>query len=325
MYDREAMAELDRSMGALVGGGALDPCGRICAAHLATRGKRIRAGLALGAGGILGVSPAQIRPWAAAVELLHNASLIHDDLQDGDRTRRGAPTVWVAHGMGQAVAAGDLLVALPTLALGAIPVSAELRWALAELLARAISDAARGQALELSLRPERLLDWGPYLHAVGGKSGALFALPVEGALVLARHKAAPELAAPFRALGVLYQLRDDVLDLYAEGSEGGGSDLREGRVSALVVAHLVSRPADRGWLLALLDRPGEATDEDIAGARVRFRESGALDAVLDRVESVTAAVRNHPVWTRQPALAPLAEGVLESLLASMTALRCVAS
>ncbi len=229
--------------------------------------------------------------------------------------RRGLPALWAAQGMPQAIAAGDLLLALSTLAVGEIPVGGDLRWALARLLAQATADAARGQSLELDLRPRRLLGWDAYLRAVDGKAGALFALPVQGALALCRHERAAELAIPFRILGTLYQLRDDVLDLYGTGIEGGGNDLREGRVTALVVAHLECRPHDRDWLLAILDRPREGTGEaHLAMASRRFEESGALAAVVERVEKLADTVRQHPAWVHAPGLAPLACSVVEDLL-----------
>jgi geranylgeranyl diphosphate synthase type I len=126
--------------------------------------------------------------------------------------------------------------------------------------------------------------------------------------------AAAALAAPFEELGVLFQLQDDVLDLYGDkGRERVGSDLREGKVSSLVVAHLERRPEHRDWLLGVLraDR-AETSDADVRLARERFKQSGALDAVLNEIREIDAAVRLDP---RLPeALRPVAEELLDLVL-----------
>ena len=84
-------------------------------------------------------------PWAAAVELLHNATLIHDDIQDGDQVRRGQPTTWVRHGQAQAINAGDLLLMLP-LALSQLQTSDSVRWQLSWRLADQAASIVRGQS-----------------------------------------------------------------------------------------------------------------------------------------------------------------------------------
>ena len=88
----------------------LDPAAAIAGEHLSTGGKRLRARLAMETGVRLGAEGKEMVPWAAACELLHNATLVHDDLQDGDRVRRGHPTMWVKHGAAQAINAGDLML-----------------------------------------------------------------------------------------------------------------------------------------------------------------------------------------------------------------------
>ena len=85
--------------------------------HLSTGGKRIRVRLAISVYEELGGDNGAIVDWAAAVEMLHNATLLHDDIQDGDTQRRNHPTAWVTHGVGQALNAGDLMLMLPTVAL----------------------------------------------------------------------------------------------------------------------------------------------------------------------------------------------------------------
>ena len=268
--------------------GDADAAGSMVREHLATGGKRIRARLALSALEVLGVERELGIGWAAACELLHNATLVHDDLQDGDRTRRGHPTVWARHGEAQAVNVGDLLLMLPFLALEYAETTAEVRWLLARALAEHAAAVARGQVEELQLAGAKELGWEGYRRAVAGKTSALFELPVEGAAMLAGRAAgdAHDLAEAFCHLGVLFQLQDDVLDLYGDkGREQPGSDLREGKISALVVEHVGLHPKETAWLRRLLAAPRDATpEEEVEAAIRRFREWGALSAVLGRIQ-----------------------------------------
>jgi geranylgeranyl diphosphate synthase type I len=302
----------------LAAGDRLDRAGLMVQEHLSTGGKRLRARLALLAADALGAHHDAV-PWAAAVELLHNATLVHDDIQDGDRVRRGQPTTWARHGVAQAINAGDLLLMLPTLALDEGELPDALRWALSRCLSAQAAATVRGQTDELDLLPAGRLDAGAYLRAVEGKTGGLFGLPVEGAALIAGcpRPAAAALAAPFAALGVLFQIQDDILDLYGDkGREAPGADLREGKVSVLVVEHLARVPADRARLLALLHAPREATpDAEVQWAIRAFRASGALAAALERVQALADSISEDPALRAHPGLARVAGALLDRVLA----------
>ena len=295
---------------ALSGGGEGDPAGDMAAEHLLSGGKRLRARLALAALEVLGGDRETGVAWAAACELLHNATLIHDDLQDGDTTRRGLPTCWARHGAAQAINAGDLLLMLPFLAVARLDAPAEHRAALSAALAAHAAATVRGQSAELRLAGAARLDWAAYLAAVEGKTGALFQLPVEGAALLAGRSGqeARALAAAFRGVGVLFQLQDDVLDLYGEKGRGApGSDLREGKVSALVVEHLRLHPREAPWLRALLAMPRDCTPAgEVERAMERFRAGGALGGVLARINAQAWEVADAPALQREPSLRDLA-------------------
>lgn len=267
-----------------------DLLGTICTEHLETGGKRVRARLALASAEALGVSRARAAPWAAAVEVLHNATLVHDDVQDGDAVRRGLPTTWARHGMPQAINAGDLMLMLPLSRLvAACDVDERTRWRLAHALSSRAEAVVRGQAADLSLRARidrPVEEGGPdplesYLRAVGGKTAALFALPVEGAALLAGYEVdeAHRLAEPFFTLGLLFQIQDDVLDLFGDKGRGTpGNDVKEGKISALVVEHLRRSPEDRGWLFGILDAPrAETSEDDVRRVIDRFRRRASPD------------------------------------------------
>jgi geranylgeranyl diphosphate synthase type I len=278
--------------------------------HLLAGGKHVRARLALAAMDALGPSRDDGIAWAAAVEALHNATLVHDDIQDGDLLRRGEPTVWVRHGVPQAINAGDLLLMMPILHLQEVETSDEIRWALAFAIARRAAATVRGQAQEMALVASERLDWKAYLQAVEGKTGHLLALPIEGALLLAGRPAerARTVGDAFLRLGVLFQLQDDLRDLFAEKGRGErGSDLREGKPNALCVAHLELHPGDRQWLFGLLHTPRHlTTDAAVEEATRRFERDGALDAVLARIETEGEAVRTSACLAQEPRIHEIA-------------------
>ncbi len=285
-----------------------DHASAMAAQHLATGGKRLRARLALAACEAMGGAARHGVAFGAAVELLHNATLVHDDIQDGDTLRRGAPTLWAAHGTAQAINAGDFLLMLPYLAVAEVP--GHLQGGLCRALAHHAIRTVRGQIAELDLLPSERLAWADYIDAIAGKTGALIGLPVCGAALVsgASWPYAHRLSVAFERLGVLFQLQDDVLDLYGDkGRDQVGCDLYEGKISALVVAHLERRPEDRAPLLALLRKPrAETNPNDVHATIEAFRRSGALDDVLARIAALMHETRTCPVLCEEPALHRLA-------------------
>ncbi|MEQ1877505.1 MAG: polyprenyl synthetase family protein, partial [Bdellovibrionia bacterium] len=124
------LKEVEQLMVSLAHGNGLSPMGPIIEEQLASGGKRLRARLALSAMECFGGRAESAIPWAAACEFLHNATLIHDDIQDGDKVRRGKPTVWVLHGTPQAINAGDLMLMLPVSALNHLKTDSAIKWKL---------------------------------------------------------------------------------------------------------------------------------------------------------------------------------------------------
>ena len=196
--------------------------------------------------------PGKAIDWAAAVELLHNATLVHDDIQDGDTVRRNQPTAWAAHGVPQALNTGDLMLMLPTLALSGLDCEHSTRWRLAEAIARRASQTVHGQSREMELLNRRHLDWGHYFEACEGKTGQLLALPVEGASLLAGlHPSMSRLLGElFIQIGVLYQLQDDSRDLFADKGRGAvGCDLERRQSIGLGCGSFGAAPSREGLVV----------------------------------------------------------------------------
>lgn len=181
--------------------------------HLTSGGQRIRAQLAIQAGLALKLLAGDAVLIAAACELVHNASLIHDDLQDRDLARHGVDTVWSAYGDGVAICAGDLLLSAAYCALAGIS-RHHLLPTLIPMLHNRISDASKGQCADLTSEKARIFSLEDYEKLAALKSGALLALPVELALAAAGElQALPLARRAAESFAVGYQIFDDLNDV----------------------------------------------------------------------------------------------------------------
>lgn len=252
--------------------------------QMASGGKRLRALLtpamvAQSLGGNAEVEAARV--FGAAAELLHNGTLVHDDIQDGDTLRRGRPTLWTQFGVPQGINAGDgFLMGALAAVLESPAIAADLRAPLGALLASALFETIRGQVADLALRdlPRPTLMDVASVHLA--KTGPLFSACFAGATVILRlGPVAQEAAfAAGKEIGLAFQIRDDLLDLLGtKGRADAGADLREGKPTWPVLA-------------AMRDAPGPEADQ--VTALLRFAAGGsppADDAVAAAVAWVRAA------------------------------------
>lgn len=207
--------------------------------HFASGGKRFRGRLALATGLASGLTREEALPAAVAVELLHNASLVHDDLQDGDCDRRGHSSVWAAFGSDIAILLGDMLIANALAASAGGPLGTA--GAATATMARSVGRLAEGQARDTE--PTASTRWTPqsYEWIARRKTGELVALAVRLPLIhagaaradLERASMAGEL------VGVGYQILDDLADLTPGKGREVGADLRRARMSSVLVHHLL--------------------------------------------------------------------------------------
>ena len=206
-------------------------------------GKLLRGTLALWAAERCGGSVTAALPAATAVEWLHNFTLVHDDIQDGDRERRHRPTVWAIWGEAQAINAGDGLHAVAFRALlgGRDRPLARMRAAAA--INHAILEVIEGQCLDLAL--EGRVDTTPatYLRLVRAKTGALIGAALQAGALLggAGARQAVHLGRAGVELGVAFQMRDDWLGTWGDTSMTGKactSDLERRKLTYPVVVAL---------------------------------------------------------------------------------------
>lgn len=208
----------------------------------AASGKRIRPMLVLLAAEAACGDPEQALPVAAAVELLHNFSLIHDDIEDRDELRRGRPTLWKLWGQAQAINTGDAMFAMAHLALES---SAE-RGLPAERILRALRAFDQmcvhltiGQHLDLGFETRDDVTADEYMRMIEGKTAALTHACCElGAIVAGAPEPRIAAMAEFgRQLGLAFQLQDDVLGIWGDPAVTGkaGSDLKHRKKTLPVI------------------------------------------------------------------------------------------
>ena len=286
--------------------------------QMETGGKRLRAVLPLMVADVLGVEPGDVVPFGAACELIHNATLVHDDLQDGDKLRRGEPTIWSRYGAERAINLGDAILYLAPRCLDYLDVEADRRWEVASRMYRYVLGVIDGQEREFALEFSSA-SREDYDRMVVGKTSGLFALPIVGAAQLCGADAGmlEALEEASHHLGVLFQIQDDIVDVYGEkGRENPGGDLREGKISALVVAFRDRAPeAEVEKLGEILRRDREATSlEDVAWARERFRIRGALDDALEAIEDRRRRALDIESLTEHKAFRDLIGGLIDVFL-----------
>jgi len=181
--------------------------------HLTAGGARVRARIGLDAAIALGLSPTTALACAAAPELLHNASLIHDDLQDGDALRRKMPAVWSRYGRDAAISSGDLLISAAYRSIALHPNTGTALCAMHDAVAVTI----RGQAQDCSARDPSSEDCA---GIAADKSGPLLALPVRLALIATDAPGQESAIRAGRAIAIAYQTLDDLVDRAADRATG---------------------------------------------------------------------------------------------------------
>lgn len=253
------------------------------------QGKRIRPLLLLLACETAGGDWHKALPAAAAVELLHNFSLIHDDIQDNSPLRRGRDTVWVKWGVAQAINAGDLMFTIAHQSMLALQPAypAEIVLQAARILHDTCVELTRGQYLDLAFesRPDVSLD--DYWSMIAGKTAALLGACARiGALLGGAGDAGQQAFQAFGAnLGLAFQVQDDLLGIWGDASQTGKStesDLAAGKKSLPVVFGLrASGPFAQRW------RAGKVLPADAPALAAQLASEGAYDYTKENTGRLT--------------------------------------
>ncbi|CAN5673132.1 polyprenyl synthetase family protein [soil metagenome] len=257
------------------------------------RGKRLRPLLGLLAYESIAGDHRPALPGAAAVELGHNFSLVHDDIEDGDSERRHRATLWTVYGIAQAINAGDTLFTLSRLALHRLT---ELGFSDAKVLAlvRLYDETClalcEGQFMDIwsAERSERMsVDF--YFDMIGRKTAALIAASVQaGAMLATDDEAVVDAYRGFGwSLGLAFQLNDDLLGIWGEEQTTGKepSDLaRHKKTLPVIYALENAQPADVARLRQVLAAE-DPSNAEVAEARLIIERSGARDFTRTRARA----------------------------------------
>lgn len=279
-------------------------------AELAPAGKRLRPIFCLLACAEVGGDVATAVPAAAALELIHNFSLIHDDIEDGDELRRGRATVWKQWGVPQAINAGDGLFALAFEAAQRLfdrGVSAKTTLAVLRFFTQMCVDLTEGQHLDMRFEQRSDITVEEYLRMAQGKTAALVGASVAiGAVVGGGEAVQNEALWRFgRDVGLAFQVQDDVLGIWGDPEETGkaaGNDVLR-RKKSLPMLYTLNHPgvgarfasligaedfgtAQLDAALALLD---EAEARPVAEAQVKRLHERALSWLHDALGDRAAA------------------------------------
>lgn len=289
-------------------GAGLDDYAHMLAYHLGwegegagpkAQGKRVRPMMVLLSAAAAGGDWAAALPASAAVELVHNFSLIHDDIQDNSALRRGRKTLWVKWNVAQAINAGDALFALAHLALkrldGRVPPDRAL--AAHRILPLASLTLTQGQYLDLSYETRDDLTPADYWPMIRGKTGALLAACAELGAALAG--APTDRLASYRRFGELvglaFQVYDDYLGIWGDAALTGKSaesDLLAGKKSLPVLYALEQAGAFaerwRQGPLAAADLPAMTLQLEVEGAR-EYVQAEADRLTQEALAALTAA------------------------------------
>ena len=249
------------------------------------RGKRMRPLLGLLAYASIAGDHARALPGAAAVELGHNFSLVHDDIEDGDVERRHRATLWALHGVPQAINTGDLIFSLSRVALHRLT---DLGFSDAKVLRlMRLYDTTcvllcEGQYIDIATSAsDTPMTVELYFDMIGRKTAALISASIEAGALLATDDEA--VIAGYRrfgwALGIAFQLNDDLLGIWGQEHATGKvpTDVaRHKKTLPVLYAFQHADPADRARLAELYARP-EPGDRDIAEIVEILERSGARE------------------------------------------------
>ncbi|MEX2029425.1 MAG: polyprenyl synthetase family protein [Anaerolineales bacterium] len=255
----------------------------------ASRGKRIRPLLTLLSCAAAGGRWESALPAATGVELIHNFSLVHDDIQDRSETRRGRPTLWVQWGVPQAINTGDTLFVLARISTGRLVetgATPEQAIEAHRILDEACLALTLGQHLDLAFEDADRVSEEDYLEMVRGKTAALLEAACDvGALLASAAASRPAYPQFGRHLGMAFQILDDILGVWGEPGTTGkptGDDLAARKKSFPVVFGLAHSPE-----FARLWRSGAEAPSDRRRMVEALTSCGALERARELARTFT--------------------------------------
>jgi geranylgeranyl pyrophosphate synthase len=273
--------------------------------HFSTGGKRLRALIPCWVYAVYGKNPADAVDLGCALEMIHNATLVHDDLQDGDTVRRGKPTVWKKYSEAQSINCGDAMFQFAFQILCELKLEPETFRRIASRITRGTLLVIEGQAQEFLMKDESFPRVDRYLGVVKGKTAALMATAVVSALeALGKSKQVCERAeAASLDSGILFQIQDDLLDVYGEKArDRRATDIAEGKISVLIaLLNELASPSECEKVASTLKTPRDkTTDSQILEVIELLDRHDVKGAALRRIQTIQNSLQSDPVLTEHP-------------------------
>ncbi|MCZ7394095.1 MAG: polyprenyl synthetase family protein [Candidatus Methanoperedens sp.] len=277
-------------------------------------GKRLRPSALLLATEAVGGKPENVLPAAVAIELIHNFTLIHDDIMDEADLRRGLATVHKKWGVSGAIVAGDALYSKAFEILSCTKSEPSQLVESLELMSKTCTDICEGQWMDMNFQTRKDVTEAEYMRMVEKKTAVLFASAVKmGAILSGANRDYVRALWDFgRLTGVGFQIYDDVIDLITpEGILGKaqGGDIIEGK-RTLIVIHALSK----GVSIDALGK-SNATRSEVSAALTSMKESGSIDYAMNKalsfVEEGKAALKVLPDSEAKKLLIRVADYMIE--------------
>lgn len=255
-------------------------------------GKRLRATLPWLVAKAVGDSHSGLLDVGAAIEIIHNFTLVHDDIMDDDDIRRGRPAVHIAYDLPTAINAGDAMLAIAFEAMAvAEGIEAELVPFLVKRIGRMVRKCSEGQQLDIEFEDQEWVTEDEYINMIHGKTAAMFLTCAEvGSHLAGADSDTIQCMHDWGlALGLCFQLMDDLIDVLSDSDTLGkpsGSDVAQGK-RTLMVIHALNQPPSQSKddLLAVLGKGDTVNAEQIASAHKALEDLGSIDYARARAES----------------------------------------
>lgn len=274
------------------------------AGHLIVNGgKRLRPYMVIRSCQILKGKVSNAMPAASAVEMVHNFSLVHDDIMDNDEMRHGVPTVHKKFGMPIAILAGDVLFSKAFQIITDSKLSPIATTQLVSRLAKACVDICEGQLLDVKMAEERRIpSQAEYITMIGKKTAALFDVSCAMGAICATNKVKDisNLSSFGRNLGIAFQITDDLIGVMGDPKitkKPVGNDLREGKKSLPILMAIKSAKGSDKKIILKAFGNSKISRKDLNGAVDVIRSLGIEESVrkqaLKHAEKAEKSLRNY--------------------------------
>lgn len=254
---------------------------------LESGGKRLRASLPYLVGDLLGNPLNSHYDVGAAIEIIHNFTLIHDDIMDDDSMRRGRPSVHKAFDVPTAINAGDAMLAVAFELISSSPdIAVEKLPELVKIIGGMVRNVSEGQQLDIDNENRRDISIGDYLHMIEGKTAVMFEACARcGAILSGASDEETELLGKWGLnLGLCFQIVDDLIDVLSDSSTSGkpiGSDLIQGKMTCMVIHAMDSSENDLSNIEAVLGKGSTVSQEEINLAISDLERFGSIEYCRD--------------------------------------------